>query len=155
MTTERLPTGPDPEAITRTIVERYPETDVVDALGARFFSLDPETHWPNFATIVTTDEHDEGSPSQLSRPGVFRLNLGVGKETFQRLVGSIDEPDYAAFDRILPHPVYAKQRWISILNPTDETFQAVVLPLLAEAHDRVAAPRARHETADPAQPAER
>jgi hypothetical protein len=146
MTTEELPTGPGPEAITTFILETWPETDVVEALGAAFFSLDPEKHWPNFATIVTTDEHDEGAPSQLSRDGVFRLNIGVGRKTFQRLVGSIEEPDYAAFDRILPHPVYAKQLWISILNPSDAGFQDVVVPLLAEAHDRLAATRARHAT---------
>ena len=144
MSPEPLPTGPDPEEITRNILERYPEADVVEAIGATFFSLDPEKHWPNFATIVTTDQHDEGAPSRLSRPGTFRLNLGVGRETFERLVGSIAEPDFAAFDRILPHPVYAKQRWISILNPSDATFRDVVLPLLTEAHDRVAAQRARH-----------
>ncbi len=144
MTAEPLPTGPDPEAITRIILERYPETDTVEAMGATFFSLDPDKHWPNFATIVTTDEHDEGAPSQLSRPGVFRLNIGVGKETFDRLVGSTADPDYSAFDTILPHPVYAKQRWISVLNPTDATFRDVVLPLLAEAHGRVAAQLARH-----------
>jgi hypothetical protein len=144
MMTETLPTGPDPEAITQTILETWPETDVAEAMGARFFSLDPETHWPNFATIVTTDEHDEGDPSRLSRPGVFRLNIGVGRATFDRLVASIAEPDYAAFDRVLPHPVYARQLWISILNPSDETFRDVVLPLLTEAHDRLAATRLRH-----------
>ena len=144
MTTEALPIGPDPEAIKRTILETWPETDVVEALGASFFSLDAEKHWPNYATIVTTDEHDEGAPSQLSRPGVFRLNIGVGRATFERLVGEMVEPDYAAFERILPHPVYAKQLWISILNPSGGTFRAVVMPLLTEAHDRLAAARARH-----------
>ena len=147
MTTEPLPTGPDPEAITQTILETWPETDMVEALGARFFSLDPEMHFPNFATIVTTDEHDEGTPSHLSRPGVFRLNIGVGRETFERLVGPIAEPDYAALDRIVPHPVYARQLWISILNPGQDTFRATVMPLLIEAHDRLAAARARHADA--------
>jgi hypothetical protein len=142
--TEPLPTGPDPEAISRTIRETWPETDVVEALGAAFFSLDSEKHWPNFATIVTTDEHDEGTPSRLSRAGVFRLNSGVSRATFERHVGGIIEPDYAAFDRILPHPVYAKQLWISILNPSDAMFHDVVMPLLTEAHDRLAAQRARH-----------
>jgi hypothetical protein len=33
---------------------------------------------------------------------------------------------------------------MSILNPSDATFQDVVLPLIAEAYDRVAAQRARH-----------
>ena len=144
MAIEDLPIGPDPEAITRTILEIWPETDVVEALGAWFFSLDAEKHWPNYATIVTTDEHDEGAPSNLARPGVFRLNIGVGRETFQRLVGGMVEPDYAAFELILPHPVYAKQLWISILNPSDATFRDIVLPLLTEAHDRLAATRARH-----------
>ena len=118
-------------------------------MGATFFSLDPEKHWPNFATIVTTDEHDEGAPSNLGRPGVFRLNIGVGRATFERLVGSMAEPDYAACDRLLPHPVYAKQLWVSILNPSDPTFRGVVVPLLTEAHDRLAAARSRHATGEP------
>jgi hypothetical protein len=143
MSSSALPTGPDPEAITRAILARYPETFVAEALGATFFSLEEE-HWPNFATIVTTDEHDEGSPSDLARPGVFRLNIGVGRETFERLVGAMEAPDYAALDRLLPHPVYAKQLWISILNPSDATFRDVVLPLIAEAHDRLARVAARH-----------
>ena len=126
------------------IRETWPDAIVATIESAAFFSLD-EKHWPNFATVVWTDEHDEGEPSKLSRPGVYRLNIGVGKETFQRLVGSITEPDYAAFDRILPHPVYAKQRWISILNPSEATIRDAVLPLLSEAHDRLAAQRARRQ----------
>jgi hypothetical protein len=145
MSSTTLPTGPGPEAITRAILARYPETVVAEALGATFFSL-AEKHWPNFATIVTTDEHDEGTPSDLARPGVFRLNIGVGRATFERLVGAMGAPDHAALDRLLPHPVYAKQLWISILNPSDATFRDVVLPLIAEAHDRLAAVRARHRT---------
>ena len=144
MTTDALPTGPDPEAITHTILETWPDTDVVAALGASFFSLDPEKHFPNFATIVTTDEHDEGAPSNLARAGVFRLNIGVGRETFERIVQSGGEPDYATLDRFFPHPVYAKQLWISILNPSDATFRDEVKPLLTEAHDRLATARARH-----------
>jgi hypothetical protein len=144
MNTTALPTGPDPEAITRQILECYQETVVAEAMGATFFSLD-EKHWPNYVTIVTTDDHDEGAPSHLARPGVFRLNIGIGRATFERLVGSIDAPDYAALDRVLPHPVYAKQLWISILNPGDATFRDVVLPLIDEAHDRLAKSRARHQ----------
>jgi hypothetical protein len=145
MSSSPLPTGPNPEAIGTVLLERYPETVVAEALGATFFSLD-ERHWPNYATIVTTDEHDEGAPSDLARPGAFRLNIGVGRATFERLVGSMESPDYAAYDRILPHPVYAKQLWISILNPSDATIRDVVLPLIAEAHHRLVAARSRHRT---------
>ena len=128
--------GPNPEAITSWITDTYPDTVVAEAMGATFFSLS-EQHWPNFATIVTTDEHDMGSPSDLARDGVFRLNIGVGKETFERLAGAAKEPDYAALDTVIPHPVYAKQRWLGVLNPSDATFEAVVKPLIAEAHARL------------------
>jgi hypothetical protein len=134
--------GPDPAEITKWITETYPETIVAEAMGATFFSLD-ERHWPNFATIVTTDEHDMGTPSNLSRPGVFRLNIGVGKATFERLVGGQADPDYAGLDTLVPHPVYAKQRWIAILNPSRGSFDAAVKPLIDEAHGRLARPRRR------------
>ena len=61
-----LPSGPTPETIVGYILETYPETDVVEAMDAWFFSLDAEKHWPNYATIVTTDAHDDAS--DLSRP---------------------------------------------------------------------------------------
>ena len=135
-----LEDGPDPAEITAWITVTYPETLVAEAMGATFFSLD-EKHWPNFATIVTTDEHDMGNPSDLARPGVFRLNIGVGRETFNRLAGTMADADYRALDTVLPHPVYAKQRWLAILNPSRGTFADVVKPLLAEAHDRLATAR--------------
>ncbi|HJP89513.1 MAG TPA: DUF6194 family protein [Candidatus Limnocylindrales bacterium] len=134
--------GPTPEAIATWITTTWPETIVAEAMGATFFSLDPSS-WPNFATIVTTDEHDMGTPSNLTaRPDVFRLNIGVGKATFERLAAvwsaGDTEPDPAELDTLLPHPVYAKQRWVSILNPSHATFDAVVKRLLGEAHDRLA-----------------
>ena len=140
-----MPDGPDLEAMIHRIRETWPDAVVARIESAVFFSLD-EKHWPNFATIVWTDEHDMGNPSDLARDGVYRVNIGVGNETFQRLVGSITEPDYAAFDRMMPHPVYARQRWVSILNPSHATVKDVVLPLLAEAHDRLAAERERQRS---------
>ncbi len=110
-------------------------------MNAWFFSLN-EKGWPNFATIVTTDEHD--TASNLSRPGFFRLNLGVSRATFERVARGAAEPDFTASDRLLPHPVYAAQRWISIVNPTAHTLDTVVVPLLDEAHERLAKQEARH-----------
>jgi hypothetical protein len=136
-------TGPDPDAITKYILATYQETAYIAIEGASFFSLDAERHFPNFATIVWNDDASDQA-SDLSRPGVFRLNIGLNRATFERLVGSDTEPDYTALDRLLPHPVYARQLWVSILNPSAETWRDVVIPLLAEAHDRLAAQRARH-----------
>jgi len=137
---------PSPASITRHIVRTYPETDVVTIPGATFFSLDPERHFPNFATIVENDYHEQAS--DLSRPGVFRLNLGVDRVTFERVDREAGpERDHTVLDVLLPHPVYGRQRWISILNPSATTFGSVVIPLIALAHDRLAAQRARHASA--------
>jgi hypothetical protein len=144
---EPASSGPSPETIVDHIQQAYPETDVIEAMSAWFFSLDPEKHWPNYATIVTTDDHDQAS--DLARKGVFRLNLGVDRETFERIAAVDPEPDFTAFDRLLPHPVYAAQRWISIVNPSETTWHEVVIPLIALAHDRLAAQRARHAPAAP------
>ena len=140
MTTERLPDGPDLDEMLNLIRDAYPDAVVAEIDSAAFFSLD-EKHWPNFATVVWTDEHDEGAPSNLAREGVYRVNVGVDRETFQRLVGEMTDPDYAAFDRFVPHPVYAKQRWISILNPSRETVRETLMPLIQQGHDRLAARR--------------
>ncbi len=77
---------------------------------------------------------------------MYRVNVGVDRDTFRRLVGSAGDPDYAAFDRFVPHPVYARQRWISILNPSHATVRDRLMPLIEAGHDRLATQRAR--TAD-------
>jgi Family of unknown function (DUF6194) len=137
----------DETQIHRYIIDTYPDTDVVTAGGGTFFSIDPEKHWPNFATLVTTDEFDEGAIANLSRPGVFRLNIGVTGKTFDRVLGDAARNgtpvDYAALDTLLPHPVYAKQHWLSVLNPSDETFDRVVKPLLDEAYGILARRKAQ------------
>jgi hypothetical protein len=143
MSTETIPTGPDRDTLIALITQTWPETVVASLPDAAFFSLD-ESNWPNYATVVWSDAFDEGAPSDLSaRDDVYRLNIGVGKESFERLVGGMTDPDYAAFDRFVPHPVYGRQRWISIVNPSHETMRERVMPLLTEAHDRLAVQRQR------------
>lgn len=127
----------DEAAVIQHIVDTFDDVDVVTAMNAHFFSRDPEKHWPNFATLVTTDEHD--SASNLDRPGVYRLNIGVSRATFDALFpdGVADDLDYTVLDRLLPHPVYAPQHWVSVVNPSAATFDGVVKGLLAEAYARL------------------
>jgi predicted DNA-binding protein (MmcQ/YjbR family) len=126
----------DETSITEYIVGAFEGVDVVAAGPGTFFSLDPERHWPNFATIVTSDEYDQAS--NLDRPGVYRLNIGVSGATFRSRFDSESTHDLTELDRLMPHPVYARQHWVSILNPTDATFETVVKPLLQEAHGLIA-----------------
>ena len=78
---------------------------------------------------------------------MFRLNIGVTGKTFDRVLGNAArdgaEVDYAALDTLLPHPVYAKQHWLSVLNPSDETFEGTVKPLLDEAYGILARRKAQ------------
>src|SRR2546429_38771 len=47
-------------------------------------NLPPDHRFP-FVTIVTSDIYDQFS--NLNRPSVFRLNIGIGKQTFRSLLG--------------------------------------------------------------------
>jgi hypothetical protein len=139
----------DERSIGLYISETFDGVDTVEASGDWYFSYDPgrdlEPHrrFP-FATLVTSDQYDNFS--DLNRPGVFRLNIGVSRETFASLFGAArfpDDPaevaatgyDFTALDTFLPHPVYGRMHWISVLNPSDATFERV-MAYLAEAYDR-------------------
>src|SRR5215470_13102186 len=100
------------------------------AWGDSFFFYDPDNVAPDnrrlpFATIVTKDYAGFDTASDLDRPGVFRVNLAVGRDRFAELFGFVPaefaerqtEFDFTALDRVVPHPVYARQAWISVLVP--------------------------------------
>jgi hypothetical protein len=95
---------------------------------------DPQRRLP-YATIVVSDYPGFDEASDLNREGIFRVNLWVSPDSFDRFVLDEADVDYAALDEIIPHPVYAKQSWLSVLNPGPAT-EATLRDLLVEAHDR-------------------
>jgi hypothetical protein len=112
------------------------------AWGDTFFIYDPdgvippERHFP-YATVVVNDYPGFDESSNLAREGIYRVNVWVSKGTFD-LETPKDDPatiDHTELDRIIPHPVYGAQSWLSVLNPGDSTGEKVK-DLLAEAHDR-------------------
>lgn len=124
--------------------------------GDSFFFYDPDgesqvSRRMPFATIVTKDYGGFDTASNLNRPGVFRLNIAVGRKAFEELVGyppaaHADQPtrfDYTGMDRLLPHPVYASQAWVCILNPGEAT-AAQARSLLTDAHRRAVQRHQRH-----------
>jgi hypothetical protein len=142
----------DEASITQYITGTFEGIDAVVADGNTFFFYDPDRNvapdrrFP-FVTLVTNDQYD--TASNLRRPGVFRLNIGVSKATFGALFPPEPSPpreegvgtvhDFTALDQIMPHPVYGKMCWICVLNPSPTTFERVQ-PLLAESYQR-----ARHK----------
>src|SRR6266581_2419096 len=76
--------------ISQYIIETCEGVDVVADSGNRFFFYNPERNVPPdhrfpFVTLVTNDLYDQFS--NLNRPSVFRLNIGIGKQTFRSLFG--------------------------------------------------------------------
>jgi hypothetical protein len=153
----------DQETIIQYVTNTFAGVEVLgptDGPGAGdtfFFTasqrdIDPARRQP-FATIVTKDYGGFDNLSQLDRPGIFRLNIGVSRETFQSLFGYLPgkqsaesaEYDYAVLDKVMPHPVYAPQSFVCVLNPSPETFETVK-PLLAEAYSIVEARHSKSQT---------
>lgn len=91
-----------------------------------------------FATIVTKNVPGWDEASDLDREGAFRMNLNVGRANLPAVDGDVD---HAEEDRVLPHPQYAKQGWVSIVDPGRFT-EGDLVRLLDIAHEGAAA---RHE----------
>jgi Family of unknown function (DUF6194) len=129
------------DAIVAFITTAFEGVETQTGMGAAFFFYGDERMMP-MMTVVTSDEHD--TASDLNRPGVFRLNIGVSKGTFESLFGpvpkggspydAIEGFNYTALDTVMPHPVYGRMHWVCVLNPSEATFEAKVKPLLVEAY---------------------
>ncbi len=140
--------------VSQYITDTLEGVDVVNASDASFFFYNPDVNLPPdhmfpFVTIVTNDFHDQFS--NLDRQEVFRLNIGISKQTFRTLFGTPKLPaygdsaaesdandsdyDFTVLDKVMPHPVYGRMFWVCVLNPSDETFTREVQPLMAEAYE--------------------
>jgi hypothetical protein len=140
--------------ISQYIIGTFEGVDVVVASGDSFFFYNPDSNVPPdhrfpFVTLVTSDINDQFS--NLNRPSIFRLNIGISKQTFHSLFGEASRPsgrdsaaissenensyDFAALDQIMPHPVYGRMFWMCVLNPSEETFETKVRQLLGEAYN--------------------
>src|SRR5438105_6592686 len=109
----------DQDAIRRFVAATFPgvDTEVGSeeggapevAWGDTFFIYDPHRtlegakRFP-FATIVTKDYGDFDNASNLDRPGVFRLNIGVSKEPYAALVDARCERGVTALGQLMRHP---------------------------------------------------
>ena len=137
----------DEKGITDYIMNTFAGVETITTLGYTFFFYGPDRMLP-FATIATTDNEGD-HVSDLDRPGVFRLNIGVSKQTFQSLFGTgkvdVSAYDFTALDTIMPHPDYAAQSWLCVLNPSDTTFQQL-RPLLNEAYELAVRRASRRKT---------
>jgi hypothetical protein len=126
----------DETFITSYIMSTFENVETAVNLGYTFFFY-RDDHMHAFATIASTGNAYERI-SNLDRPGVFRLNIGVSRETFKSLFGTkkidVSAYDFTALDTIMPHPEYSSQHFLCVLSPSEATFERI-RPMLAEAYD--------------------
>ena len=114
--------------------------------GEQGIFYNPNNTLPKGVYILTIKEKDgdNDKASNVNRTGVFRVNLGIRKNTFTEMfshipkrpaAGEIVEMDYdfTQLDTIMPHPVYAWMGWICVLNPSEQTFEKLK-PLIQESY---------------------
>jgi Family of unknown function (DUF6194) len=123
-------------AVIDYIMKTFPNVETTTAYGYNMFFYRSDRKL-SFTTLIASDyEYDH--ISNLNRPGVYRINIGVSKQTFQSLFGTeeinVNDYDFTALDVILPHPEYTQYHFICVLSPSEETFEKI-RPLLAEAYD--------------------
>lgn len=122
--------------IENYILNNFKDIYPQDSWGERSFFLNPGQKLKRgsyFATIKQKDgENDKAS--NLAREGVYRLNIGISKACYLSLFSSLPtrpakgcfiegDYDFQKIDTILPHPVYGWMGWVSILNPSEDSFK--------------------------------
>lgn len=137
------------EKIADYISSQYHGLVPVNAWGEQSFFYNPGGKLPRgvyFATLKDKDG-DNDKASALNRAGVFRLNFGVSKPTYENALGKRPvRPaaggvvntghDFTELNTLLPHPVYGWMSWVCILNPNKERFLGL-RPLLDESYKLV------------------
>ena len=122
--------------ITSYITSTFENVETTVNMGYTFFFY-RDDHMHAFATIASTGNEYE-KISNLGRPGVYRLNIGVSRDTFQAMFGKgkidVSAYDFTVLDTIMPHPDYSSQSFICVLSPSEAAFEKI-RPMLAEAYD--------------------
>lgn len=113
----------------------FKDVVLVDSWGERGIFYNPGRVLKRGVYILTVKEKDGANDkgSMLNRSGVYRINIGLRKETFVKRFGSLPKRpaagnivemdfDFTCLNMIMPHPVYGWMGWVCVLNPSDQTF---------------------------------
>jgi len=132
---------------------------IIERIEKNFEGVVPKPSWgetslfynpgrllPNGVYFCTLKEKngENDKASELDREDVFRLSIGITKETFEKTFGKRPKRpskggiintahDFTALNELMPHPIYGWMSWVQVLNPCESTFEEL-LPLITEAY---------------------
>ena len=140
-----------PDDIISSVLKRFSGAVEIASWGERSVFHNPGRALPRGTYFLTIKQHDgpNDRASQLDRKGVFRVNFSVDKPSYERLFGPKPARpsqggvvntghDFTLLNELTPHPTYAWMGWLSVLNPSIETFEELQ-PLIEESHQRAVA----------------
>ena len=136
-----------PEQILEFCLKNLTGSYLAESWGEKGIFYNPGQMLKRGVYILTIKEKDgeNDKSSDLDRPDIFRVNLGLRKSTFTQLFGPLPKRpaageivdmdyDFSAADRLLPHPIYAWMGWVCILNPSQSAFEQMK-PYIWEAYE--------------------
>lgn len=138
----------DADTLLDRVRARYDGLVAHDVWGERGLFYNPGGDLPRGAYFLTVKERngENDRASNLDRPGVYRVNVGLSKGSYRTRFG--DPParppkggvvdtghEFTTTDELLPHPVYAWAGWVCVLSPSAETL-STLWPLVDEAYER-------------------
>ncbi len=122
--------------ISDFVVANFPGLNVVNTWGEKsfFYNLDNLLKRGVYFLTLKEKDGDNDKASALNRENTFRINFGISKKTFLQHFSalpkrpakghSVEGPyDFQKLDTLTPHPVYGWMAWVSILNPSNNSFE--------------------------------
>lgn len=134
----------EPDEIVLQLRGSFSGLEVTHSFGETSIFYNPEKKHPRgtyFCTIKLKDGPNDKA-SELDRDGVFRVSFALPEDIYQEQFGSPPaRGDMAsirsnpkALNKLTPHPVYARMRWVQILSPSPEKFKQLQ-PFIKESYN--------------------
>lgn len=136
-----------PDEILRYCLENLEGSILLESWGEKGIFYNPGNVLKRGVYILTVKEKDGDNDkgSNLNRENIYRVNLGIRRDTFIKLFDTLPKRpgagemvdmdyDFSVLDQLLPHPVYAWMGWICVLSPSSDTFQTMK-PYIQEAYE--------------------
>lgn len=137
----------EPDTVLQYCLTDLKGTVQVNSWGEKGIFYNPDNSFKRGIYVLTVKEKDgdNDKSSHLYRDGIFRVNIGLRKNTFIKLFGELPKRppkggivemncDFTETGKLLPHPVYAWMGWVCMLNPSEDKFEELK-PLILESYE--------------------